>query len=483
MMDFDSTTMHYTSVLDKAGSDDPTNFSRLKKWHIVFAGSFWTFNSTLGSSLPSGALAEIADYFGVSSSMQLVLLNSLYPVGYMFGPLLFGPLSESISQQPVFISTYIGYMVFTLGCALSHRYAALLVFRLFCGLCAAAPNAIVAGLFSDIYDDPHQRGTMMAFFMLVSTSGPQIGPIVSGFMSLVSWQWVFWVALLLAAAGLPIILLLPETYVPVLQRRREMTTDRKSHFATKIVLVTRKEIGVSKQSMLMIFARPFVMTVKEPILLLTSLYMAFIYAILYLFFQAYPIVFQGLYGMSSSLGSLAFVPMIIGDFLAFLIFMWYSIFHRKASYASRQWATEEEYRRLPLACIGAPAIVVALFWLSWTSYESIHPIIPMIAGIWFGLGYLLIFMAMLNYLTDAYRQNSASALAAASTIRSITAVCLPLATDPMHNRLGIHWATSLLGFAACAMALIPFLFIRYGSLIRTKSPFCSQTMVNKNAYT
>jgi hypothetical protein len=35
------------------------------------------------------------------------------------------------------------------------------------------------------------------------------------------------------------------------------------------------------------------MTVQEPILLFSSLFMGFTYAVFYLYFQAYPLVFQG----------------------------------------------------------------------------------------------------------------------------------------------------------------------------------------------
>lgn len=83
---------------------------------------------------------------------------------------------------------------------------------------------------------------------------------------------------------------------------------------------------------------------------------------------------------------------------------------------------------------------------------------------------------MLNYLTDAYKQHSASAQAAASTIRSIAAACLPLASGPMYGNLGIHWASSLLGFIALLMAIIPFVFIKYGDWIRRNSPFCRRSM-------
>ncbi|KAH6676804.1 multidrug efflux transporter [Halenospora varia] len=100
----------------------------------------------------------------------------------------------------------------------------------------------------------------------------------------------------------------------------------------------------------------------------------------------------------------------------------------------------------------------------------------MIPGVWFGIGYVLIFIAMLNYLTDAYEQHSASAQAAASTMRSIAAACLPFASRPMYGNLGIHLASCLLGFIALLMAVIPFVFIRYGDWIRRNSPFCRRSI-------
>jgi len=100
----------------------------------------------------------------------------------------------------------------------------------------------------------------------------------------------------------------------------------------------------------------------------------------------------------------------------------------------------------------------------------------MISGLFFGIGYILIFMAMINYLTDAYKQYSASAQAAASTMRSCFAVCLPLATNSLYGNLGINWASSLLAFVAILLAVIPFVFIRYGHWIRSHSPFSQRVM-------
>lgn len=63
-----------------------------------------------------------------------------------------------------------------------------------------------------------------------------------------------------------------------------------------------------------------------------------------------------------------------------------------------------------------------------------------ISGLLVGNSYWLLIMELLKYITDAYRQFTALVHAAASTVRPITAVCLPLAGSPMCGKPGIHWA-------------------------------------------
>lgn len=142
---------------------------------------------------------------------------------------------------------------------------------------------------------------------------------------------------------------------------------------------------------------------------------------------------------------------------------------RRAHGQGRPFATVKEYGRLPLACLGSLLYVVSIFWLGWTSIPSIHPIVPMLAGAPFGMGFVLIFMALLNYMTDAYREYAASAAAAASCTRSVFGALLPLAATAMYGRLGVPWGMSLLGFLSIVLGIVPFCFIRYGKKIRMGS--------------
>ena len=91
------------------------------------------------------------------------------------------------------------------------------------------------------------------------------------------------------------------------------------------------------------------------------------------------------------------------------------------------------------------------------------------------MGIDLTFMALTNYLTDAYGIYSASALASSVFSRNIAAaLLLPLATHQMYDRLGVSWACSVLGFLCLALSPIPFIFVRYGSALQQRSPFCER---------
>lgn len=169
----------------------------------------------------------------------------------------------------------------------------------------------------------------------------------------------------------------------------------------------------------------------------------------------------------------------VGAPTAILIFLaWDSILYRAKSRGA-SWASKEEYRRLPLACIGGPLYVIAIFWLGWTSSREIHWAVPMMSGLLFGTGFVLIFMAMLNYLSDAYETLSASAQSAASFCRSSFGAALPIAAAPMFDRLGVSWACSLLAFLSLLLSLIPLLFIRFGPYIRAHSKFCQHLLQMK----
>lgn len=94
----------------------------------------------------------------------------MYLIGYVLGPLLFGPLSEAYGRKLVMVGTFFLFTIFTMACALAPNFASLLIFRLLAGVNASSPISVTGGVYADIYNDPVTRGRAMAVFMGVSSA-------------------------------------------------------------------------------------------------------------------------------------------------------------------------------------------------------------------------------------------------------------------------------------------------------------------------
>lgn len=87
---------------------------------------------------------------------------------------------------------------------------------------------------------------------------------------------------------------------------------------------------------------------------------------------------------------------------------------------------------------------------------------------------VLVFLSIMNYLIDSYVIFAASVLAANAVLRSLFGAAFPLFTPYMYNNLGIHWASTIPAFLALACVPFPFLFYKYGPVIRKRCKYAAQ---------
>lgn len=104
-------------------------------------------------------------------------------------------------------------------------------------------------------------------------------------------------------------------------------------------------------------------------------------------------------------------------------------------------------------------------------YSSVHWIVPTIAGAFLSTALLLLFVGFLNYLVDTYLMYAASAIAANTIMRSACGAAAPLFTVQMFHSMGVGGGGSLVGGVAAVLAIIPFMFYKYGAAIRARSRF------------
>ena len=101
---------------------------------------------------------------------------------------------------------------------------------------------------------------------------------------------------------------------------------------------------------------------------------------------------------------------------------------------------------------------------------------PVIGSAFFSMGAFLMFMAVLAYLGDAYPKYVASVYAGNDLVRSSFGAAFPLFANAMYHKLGVGWASSLLGFLSVAFIPIPFVLYFYGKRIRKASKMATHDL-------
>lgn len=202
--------------------------------------------------------------------------------------------------------------------------------------------------------------------------------------------------------------------------------------------------------------------------------MAFVYGILYLWFFSYPIAFHSERGWSTGLSSLPFLSIMIGIAFGAGYIVYFTLTRYVEQIKKHGRVPAEE--RLPPMIVGGILLPIGLFWFAWTSNKNIHWVPQVLAGIPTGAGVLIIFIQGFNYIIDVYLMQANSALAGNALIRSLLGAAFPLFASSMYNRLGVAWATSVLGFISVVMVPVPVLFYFYGRKIRS----WSKMSVNKD---
>ncbi|KAI0295170.1 MFS polyamine transporter [Multifurca ochricompacta] len=451
------------------GPDDPENpknWSFGYKWFITIICSLLTLNVTYASSAPSTASFAISRHFH-SSTEESYLVTSMFLLGYVFGPMFWGPGSELVGRRPAMIFSLAIYTILHLGQALAQDMKTVIITRFFAGFFACSPLTNSGGVIADIWD-PVNRGVATSVFSTTVFLGPVLGPVISGYIvvSHLGWRWVFWVMMIFAGFCTALgAVFIPETYAPA-RRLRALDPEK-----NKNLYAEGEKIDWAPRAFLdRTILRPIRMLFVEPILLLITVYISLVYGVIYAMFEAFPVIFVRIHHFTIQHDGLIFIGVGIGSAMATLANIWLLRPYPRLLKEWRGYPPPEA--RLPSAMIGGPLLAISIFLLGWTgNYESVPWYVPALSTIPLGASIALVFMSCLSYLVDTYLMYSASAFAANTMMRSIVGAAFPLFTVQMYEGMGVNWASTLIGGVALLLAPMPFFFYKYGPRIRANSQF------------
>ncbi|KAJ5915869.1 hypothetical protein N7454_011010 [Penicillium verhagenii] len=235
---------------------------------------------SLSSSAYAGGINEVLT--GLDIGEEVATLGvSLFVMGFAVGPLLWAPMSEPYGRQIVFLFTFFSLSAFCAGAAGAQHAYALIILRFFAGSFGSSPLTNAGGVIADIFP-AEKRGLATSLFAGAPFLGPTLGPVIGGFLGEnAGWRWVQgFLAVFTGIIWMCQSLLVPETYAPVLLRKR---AERLSKITGKVYR-SKLDIDRGKVSARNAFGtalkRPWILLFSEPIVF-SLLYMAIVYGTLW----------------------------------------------------------------------------------------------------------------------------------------------------------------------------------------------------------
>ncbi|KAF9528559.1 major facilitator superfamily domain-containing protein [Crepidotus variabilis] len=451
--------------------ENPRNWSFRKRAFVVFAISLLTFSIYIGSAIYTSSIPSLMETFDVPQVMGSLGLT-LYVMAYGIGPMFLSPLQElpSLGRNPVYIATLALFVIFNVPIATAKNFSTILAFRFLTGFAGSPALASSGASMGDIFP-PHRLPYAIGIWALGAVAGPIAGPVIGGFAAQANgWKWPIYELLWISGFSLIFLsLLLPETMESTIllrraQRLRKLTGNPNLRSQSEIDQANMSRREVAYESLV----RPFILAM-DPAVLFANLYLGLVYSVFYLWFEAFPLVFNGIYEMKLGVGSLPYLGFIVSGALTYTVYCFYLRYHLEPRYAKHGMLKPEV--QLEIGLIGGISIPISLFMFGWTSRPSVHWIAPVIAAAIYLPGIFLSFQSILMYLAMSYPKYKASVFAGNTLFRSVMASVFPLFGTVFFKNLGVGPGSSLLAGISLALIVVYFFLVKYGHILRMRSKY------------
>ncbi|KAF7364912.1 MFS general substrate transporter [Mycena venus] len=462
----DETTVPDPYLVDWDGDTDPENprnWSFRKRAFVAFEISLLTFSIYIGSAIYTSSIPGLMSEFNVSLTTATLGLT-LYVLAYGIGPMFLSPLQElpySGPQPSIPIVT-------------ATNMATVLAMRFMTGFFGSPALATGGASMADIFPQS-QLAYVLGVWALGAVAGPITGPVTGNFAAQAKgWRWPMMELLWITSFSVVFLsLFLPETYGPTILLRRAQRLRKLTGNAELRTAAEREEESKSAGSIMYeSLVRPFVLA-KEPALAFANIYLGFVYAIFYLWFEAFPLVFNGIYHFDQGVSGLPFLAFIVSGGLTYTVYCIYQKYHIAPRHARAATANTEiaPEIRLEIGLMASIFIPTSLLIFGFGSKTNVHWIVPIIGAALYLPGIFLNFQSILMYITSAYPAYAASVLAGNDFFRSAIASVFPLFGRTFFTNLGLGPGSALLAGISFLLMPVFWLLLKYGHVLRQRSKY------------
>ncbi|KAE8374213.1 major facilitator superfamily domain-containing protein [Aspergillus bertholletiae] len=450
--------------------ENPYNWPRWAKIMVYIQINFYTFVVYMSSAVFTPAEVEFQAEYDVPSSvgslgMALVLL------GYGIGPLLFGPLSDkpSIGRNPPYMISFTLFLITSILAAVVRNVPGFLFLRFAQGFFGSPCLATGPASFADI-TDLVQLPSGLWIWGVCAVSAPTVAPTLASLcVASNGWQWSMWLIVWFAAPCFVFLAFLPETSGPAIlyqraRRLRALTGNEAFRSRAEIT-----QTGLSQATLYDFLVIPWKINACDPAILFTTLYTALVYAIFYSFFEAVPLVYQGVYAMNLLQTGAIFLTAIVAVLLTTPFYL--AVTHYTISRPVKDGKVPSPEQRLIPGLAGSLVVPAGMFLFAWTANPRFHWIVPTIGFLLFMVGMPTLLQSMFAYMSVSYGRYAGSLFAMNDFARSVLAFASILWSSPLYINLGIDKGASLIGALTVVCVFGIFILFLFGATLRKRSRF------------
>lgn len=384
--------------------------------------------------------------------------------------MLFSPISEvaQIGRNLPYLISFVLFLVISIVTAVvaNKSFAALIVMRLLQGFFGSPILASGGASLEDIYDC-NALPYAYVYWIAAMYCGPALGPLISSYAVFSDWRWPLWEIAIMSGPLLVFLPLLPETSAPKILyeravRLRRITGDQR--YKSKAELVQLNTMGICIDALI----KPVEIAIKDPAVAFVCVYGSFLYATYYSFFEAFPIVYTGVYNLSLQSIALIFTCVVVGCLIFGSAYTAYLYFVYNPQSKRQKMSLESRLKPSLLAVFLLP---ISLFLFAWSARTDMHWIVPTTGIMLYSGTSFVIFQCIVCYVPLTYPKYVASLFAGNDFCRSCLAAGFVMFSRAMYLDLGIAKGVSLLaGLSVMGVLGMWYLYL-YGANLRAKSKF------------
>ncbi|TFK89915.1 MFS general substrate transporter [Polyporus arcularius HHB13444] len=442
-----------------------------KRYLSVLVSVVLFITVTLISEALSFFANDLAEEFKLNATLVNLTITN-FSICFCLGPLLWCPLSEHYGRRPVYLLCFNGFTVSQVCAAVSQNAASLVIFRSLSGFFGSACLPLAVAVLFDSWEveiSEREIGSCI-LNMIAPSSGVLFGAFLAqkGF----GWRETSWLlAIITGLCTVLVILTLRETRRPILAKFDEPAdgtpNSKEASGSEQHAYYTLGSYTIPKASLWRVIAKPYVLLWREPVLIISAVYLAMIGASTTIFLRVSAVALLDYTPAVQLIGGIA---ILIGNTVGIVIHnhIIYPRFYLPKVRAVAPDCVQPEVR-LTVAAWAAPLFAACFIWFGWTLSPRISVAVPLIASPLLGMSAQLLMQVMFNYIIDVYEDTVATAVAWCTVLMYALITVFTVCSPQVFGTLSVCWIMTLVGGVAVALVPVPMLLTRYGPFLRAIS--------------